>query len=343
MAASPRTAVLRLTPFSVVRAVVMLGLTLAAIGVGESSQRVIGWVLAAVVLAGLLHPLVERFDRLMPRPLALAFVMLFTIGFAAGIAYVVVDEVVDQMRQLQEALPSAAHDLEQSDSRFGEVARDVKLEERATAFVDELPERLRGGDVQDALRTAATRGVAFLATTVLTIFFLIYGPSLLSSAVQQLPEQRRREARRIGLSVYRRTWNYVAGSLAMSIAAGSLTYVCADLLDLPGKAALALWMALLDPIPLVGVALGALPLILLAGATSSWQATVLVALVLVAWQVFEGLRLQQAVERDSLHIGPFVTVAVVMVALVVYGIGGALVSLVLVVALAATLDELAQP
>jgi hypothetical protein len=36
-------------------------------------------------------------------------------------------------------------------------------------------------------------------------------------------------------------------------------------------------------------------------------------------------------------------VAVVMVALVVYGIGGALVSLVLVVALAATLDELAQP
>jgi predicted PurR-regulated permease PerM len=343
MAAAPRTAVLRLTPLSVVRAVVMLGLTLAAIGIVASSQRVIGWLLAAIVLAGLLHPLVERFDRRMPRPLALALVMAATVGFSALIAYAVVDDVVDQMRELQRALPSAAHRLELSDSQFGEAAREVQLEDRARSFVQELPERLRGGDVQDALRSAATRGVAFLATTVLTVFFLIYGPSLLASSIEQLPEHRRREARRIGLSVYRRTWNYVAGSLAMSIAAGSLAYVCADLLDLPGKAPLALWMAMLDPIPLIGVTLGAVPLVLLAGATSTWQATLLAAAVLVGWQVFEGLRLQQVVERDSLHIGPFVTVSVVMIGLVTYGIGGALVALVVAIAFAALLDELAQP
>jgi predicted PurR-regulated permease PerM len=65
--------------------------------------------------------------------------------------------------------------------------------------------------------------------------------------------------------------------------------------------------------------------------------------VLLGWQAFEGLRLQQIVERDSLHVGPFVTVSVVMVGLVVYGIGGALVSLVVVIAIAALLDELAQP
>lgn len=334
---------LRLTPLSVVRAVVMLGLTLAAIGVVASSQRVIGWLLAAIALAGLLHPVVERFDRRMPRPVALALVMVAALGIASTIAYAVVDDVVKQMHELQRALPSAAHDLERSNSQFGDAAREIKLEERARAFVQELPERLRGGSVQDSLRSAATRGVAFLATTVLTIFFLIYGPGLLSGAVEQLPERRRGDVRRVGLSVYRRTWNYVAGSLAMSIAAGSLAYVCADILDLPGKAPLALWMGLLDPIPLVGVALGAVPLILLAGATSSWQATVLVAAVLLGWQAFEGLRLQQIVERDSLHVGPFVTVSVVMVGLVVYGIGGALVSLVVVIAIAALLDELAQP
>jgi predicted PurR-regulated permease PerM len=100
---------------------------------------------------------------------------------------------------------------------------------------------------------------------------------------------------------------------------------------------------MLDPIPLVGVTLGAVPLVLLAGATSTWQATLLVAAVLVGWQVFEALRLQQVVERDSLHIGPFVTVSVVMVGLVSYGIGGALVALVATIAFAALLDELAQP
>jgi predicted PurR-regulated permease PerM len=144
---------------------------------------------------------------------------------------------------------------------------------------------------------------------------------------------------RIGSSVYRRTWNYAAGSLGKAVCSGALAYLCADLLGLPGKAPLALWMAMLGLIPLIGVVLGALPLILLAGTMATWQATVAVAVVLFGWQLFDGLQLQPRVEARSLHIGPFVTVAVVMVGLVLYGFGGAVVSLVVIVVLAATLDE----
>src|SRR5438445_2843791 len=175
MAAPPRTAVLRLTPISIVRAVVMLGLTLGAIGVIASSARVIGWLLAAAALAGLLHPAVERLAHHVPRAIALAIVVLVTLGIAAAVGYAVIDDLVRQLHQLQHAVPSAARDLERSKSRVGEAARQVNLADRAKTFVDELPSRLRGGDVQQALRSAATRGVAFLATTVLTIFFLIHG------------------------------------------------------------------------------------------------------------------------------------------------------------------------
>jgi hypothetical protein len=41
------------------------------------------------------------------------------------------------------------------------------------------------------------------------------------------------------------------------------------------------------------------------------------------------------------HVGPFLTVAVAMIGLEVYGIGGALVLLVVVVLVAAILDEVA--
>src|SRR5437660_500975 len=112
MAAPPRTAVLRLTPLSVIRAVVMLGLTLAAIGVIASSARVIGWLLAAAAMAGLLHPAVERLAHRMPRSLALAVVVLVTLGIAAAVGYAVVDDIVRQLHQLQHAVPSAARDLE---------------------------------------------------------------------------------------------------------------------------------------------------------------------------------------------------------------------------------------
>ena len=333
-----RTAVLRLTPSSVIRAVAMFGLALAVLGGIAASERVIGWVLAAAAIAGLLHPVVVVLSRRMPHAAALALVLLVVLGAIAGIAYAVVDDIVRQLHQLQHALPDAARSIEKS-KRFGDAARQFDLSGKAQSFVNELPSRLRGGDVQTALRSAATRGVAFLATTVLTVFFVTYGPRLVRSALAQLPEAHRADAERIGASVYRRTWNYVAGSLGMAVMAGVLAYTCAELLDLPGKAPLALWMAMLDPIPFVGVAIGAFPLVLLAATTSAWQATVLVAVVLAAWQVFEAVRLQRSVEQRSLHVGPYVTVAVVMVGLVVYGFGGALVSLVVVIAAAATLDE----
>jgi predicted PurR-regulated permease PerM len=194
--------------------------------------------------------------------------------------------------------------------------------------------------VQDAIRSAATRGVAFLATGVLTIFFLIHGPKLLRAAVAQLPAARRAGARRVGFAVYRRSWHYIAGSLTMAAMAGLVAYGCAQAIDAPGKAPLALWMMMLDLIPLLGVVLGAAPLVLLAATTASWPGAVGVTVLLLAWQALEALVLQQRVEARSLHIGPFVTVAVVMVGLELYGIGGSVIALVAVVIAAAALDEL---
>jgi putative heme transporter len=338
MADPPRTAVLRLTPASVFRAVGMLGLTLGVLAVLAASARVIGWILAAVVIAGLLYPTVQSLSRRVPRGVALGLVVFASLALTIGIGYAVVDDVVSQMHELQTAVPRAARKLEHS-HRFGKAAREIHLAKRAKVFVDELPERLRGGDVQEALRSAATRGVAFLATGVMSIFFLMYGERLLRGAVRQLPARRQAEATRIGLSVYRRSWRYVSGSLTMAVAAGLLAYVCAMVLDLPGKAPLALWMVLLDPIPLLGVLLGALPLILLAATTATWQGSVAVAVVLVAWQIFEAVELQPKVEARSLHVGPFITIAVAMIGLELYGIGGAIIGLVLAVVIAATLDE----
>lgn len=338
MAAPQRNSVLRLSAFSVVRAVVMLGLTLALLGLVAASARVIGWILVAATLAALLHPIVVGLARKVPRALALSIVMLLMVGLAGGIGYAVIDDLNTQLHELQRAVPRAAREVERSE-RFGKAAREIHLAERAKAFVDELPERLRGGDVQSALRSAATRGVAFLATGVLTVFFLIHGPRLLDAAIRQLPEARRDDVRRIGEAVYRRWWHYITGTLGMSAMAGLVAYAAASMIDAPGKAPLALWMALLDAIPLLGVVLGALPLVLLAATTASWEGAVGAAALLLGWQAFEALVLQRRVEAHSLHIGPFVTVAVAMVGLEVYGIGGALVSLVGIVLVAATLDE----
>jgi predicted PurR-regulated permease PerM len=338
MAVPQRNVTLRLRPASIALAVVLLGLAIGGLALLAASTRVIGWILTAATLAGLLHPVVERLRWYLPRALALATVVFVSLGVVAGIGYAVVDELNAQLHELEEAVPRAAREVEESE-RFGEAATEIHLAERAEAFVDELPSRLRGGEVQDAIRSAATRGVAFLATGVLTIFFLIHGPRLLMAASKQVGGVRSRRVRRVGFEAYRRSWRYIAGSLGMAGIAGLLSYACASAIDVPGAAPLGVWMALLDFVPVLGVVLGALPLVLLAAATTPWWQTALVGAVLVGGQLVEVLYLQKRVERASLHIGPFVTIAVAMVGLELYGIGGALVALVATVVLAATLDE----
>ena len=324
---------------SIVLAVAMVALTVAAMAMVSASVRVLGWIAVAATFAALLHPMVSALATRMPRPLALALVMVTALGLAGLTAWRVVDDVNEQLRELQRALPTAAAEIEDSE-RFGEVATDARLAERVERFVDELPERLRGGDVDDALRAAATRGVAFLATAVLTIFFLIHGGRLLAAAAEQLPEHRRARVRRVAATAYGRAWRYVTGTIGMAVIAGLLAFACARVLDLPGGAPLAVWMGLVDIVPVVGVVLGALPLVLLAAATSPAWETTLVAIVLFGYQVVETVYLQKIVERESLHIGPFVTIAVAMVGLELYGIGGALVGLIAVVGVMAAADEI---
>ncbi|MGH9164722.1 MAG: hypothetical protein ACRDZW_04305, partial [Acidimicrobiales bacterium] len=168
---APRAERLRISPRSAASAVALFGLMLLALRMLAASQRVLGWLLAAVALAGLLHPLVARLDRRLPRGLAVALVMVGTVGGTGLVAYSVFDGISDEAARLSRAAPQAAQRLERGEGRLAELARSAKLSERVGRFVDELPYRLRGGTPAQAFRSAATRGVAYLATGVLSLFF----------------------------------------------------------------------------------------------------------------------------------------------------------------------------
>jgi predicted PurR-regulated permease PerM len=329
---------LRVSTRSAVLAVAMLGAALTLLRLISSSQRVLGWILTAAVVAGLLHPLVSYLARRMPRGIAVAVVVLALAGVGGFVAYGAVGGLVRETQKLERAIPKRAAELERS-KRFGAAAREFKLSERTRRFVNEVPARLRGGTPADALRSAATRGVAFLATGVLSIFFLLHGPRIARGAAEQIRDPARRAlVERLALGAYRRGFGYARGSVAIAAVAGGLAYTVARLAHVPGPAPLALWVALWDLVPIVGTFLGALPIVLLAGVASTDRAVV-VALVFIAHQVAEEFVLQQPLERRTVHVGPFLTVVGGFAGLELYGLGGALMVLLLGAVAAALADE----
>ncbi len=333
---------LQISPRSAALAVAIFGATLALLAVVAAAQRVIGWILVAASLAGLLHPLVSLVARRMPRALATGLVMLTLVGTVGAIAYGLVDDVGRETRRLQQAGPERASELERSE-RFGDLARDIRLAERTDRFLQELPARLRGGTTAEALQAAATRGVAFLATGVLTIFFLQHGPRIARGARDQVRDPARRaRLETVAVAVYHRAFSYATSSLAMSLAAGLAAYLAARLAEVPGPAALGVWVGLWDLVPLAGAFVGALPIVVLAAATSGERAIVLIV-AFVAYQVIENLLVQRSVERSTVRVGPFITIAAGLVGLELSGVAGALLAVLAAIIALATVDQLAQP
>jgi predicted PurR-regulated permease PerM len=320
-------------------AVAMFGGTLALLRVVAASQRVLGWMLVAAAAAGLLHPLVTRVERKLPHGVAVALVFVGAVGCLGVIAYGAVDGIVREMRHLQEAAPREAARLER-EGPFREAAADAHLADRVEGLVEDIPERLRGGTPGEAVRAAATRAVAFLATGVLTLFLLLHGPRMARAGLQQVHDPARRaRVERVATRVFHRGFGYARGAIAMSALAGLFAYAVASTADVPGPAPLGLWVAMWDLVPVVGAVVGAVPIVLLAAADSPDRAIV-VGVAFLAYEVLETFVLQRWVERRSLRVGPFLTVGAGVIGLELYGIGGALVMLLLVTLAVATVEEL---
>ena len=320
----------------------MLGAALAGLAMVAAAQRVIGWMLVAGTLAGLLHPLARAMERRMPRGVAVLLVMAAVVAATAAVGYGLVDDIRAETRRLQAAAPARAQELERSE-RFGEMARDLDLADRTRRFLDQLPERLRGGTPAEALRAAATRGVAFLATGVLTVFLLLHGPALARAAVRQFPDSARRDRlEATGVDVYRRAFGYARSNLAMALAAGLFAYAVARAAEVPGPAPLGVWVGLWDLVPLGGAFIGALPIVALAAATSGERAMV-VGLVFVAYQLVENLAVQRRVEAGTLRLGPFLTLLAGLVGLELSGVAGALLCVLAATIAVAAATTLAPP
>jgi predicted PurR-regulated permease PerM len=315
-----------------------LALTVLVLEIARDSERVISWVLVAASLAALVFPVVEFGSRWLPRGLVVLFVVLLGLGAVGFVGYRLVNDVVQETHSLQQLAPRRAAQLEKN----SDLLRQLQFRKRVQGFVNGIPKRLTGGSAAKVLESAATSGVAFLAGLILTIFFLIYGPRIFRSGLDQIgdPVQRRRVERVITRGA-QRGLEYARIKVLEAIIGGVIAYGVARAAGVPGPAALGVWVGLWTLLPVAGVLVGAMPIVLFAGAASLTRAVV-VALVFVAIGIAE-YWLASIVERETLHVGSFLIVFAAFGGLELDGLTGALVGVLGVVVLAAIFDELARP
>jgi predicted PurR-regulated permease PerM len=316
-----RTLRVRLSVRSALALVFALGLTFLLLEIAHDAERVIAWALSAMAIAALVYPGIEWLAhfRFIPRPAAVlltALVLLGAIGFAG---YKIVNDVSDAMSSLQQAAPQRAAELEKNSEFF----RELKLKERVTNLVNAIPKRLAGGGASEAIKSAATQGVAFLAGLILTIFFVLYGSRLIQGGLGLIEDEAaRRRTEEVFLRGSHRALFFARVKLWEAAVEGLLAYSIARTANVPGPAALGVWVALWSLLPVAGVLIGALPIVVFAAALSTARA-VTVGAAFVAIGVADWL-VNRWLERRSVNVGSFVIVLAAFGGLELYGLSGAL-------------------
>ncbi len=287
-----------------------------------AAHRPLSWAAACVVAAVLLDPVVDRLAVHIRRVPAVLLSFLVLGAAAIGTTYLVFDEVERALDRLQDAAPDAAAAIEDRDDRVGELARDFQLGDRVESSVDALDERVTAGE--DVLRTTAGTAPTYLVCAILTVFLMTYGPRMAKGALDQDPNEARRQriADVVGPSV-RRARSVIVLTVGQSVLVGIAVAGVAFALDLPAPSAVGFAAGVLSLFPHVGLTIGTIPLLLLAlGFRSLPTALVLLAVVLVL-QVGDSLFVRPLVAERTVEIGLVVPWVVALVGYSVYGIGGA--------------------
>jgi predicted PurR-regulated permease PerM len=333
-ASAPTPQVARTVAVALLTAVVVL----VALFLLWQVRTFVGWFVIALFLAAVLNPAVnwlQRRHHLIKRPIAIALtylgllvVLLFVVGIFLPL---LVDQIngfikfVNTAAQAPEGPTQYIKDLARQNGLGGFVQRiDVELSDLRKQLGEAL------GNVFSATGQIAISAAGFLAAlaTVLTLtFFLILGSErYVNAGVGLFAEAHRPLVRRILEQAAGAISGYVTGNLAISVICGVTTFVVLLVLGMPYAAPLALLVAVLDLVPLVGATLGGALLVIVGLFVEPWKAVVLLIFVLVYQQVESNL-LQPLVYSQAVQLNGLVILVALLVGGQLLGIPGALLAI----------------
>jgi predicted PurR-regulated permease PerM len=331
--ASP-TQVMRTVAITLLTAAVVLG----AFFLLWQVRTFIGWFVIALFLAAVLNPAVnwlQRRHRLMKRPLAIGLTYLALLVALLLVVGIFLPVLVDQINGFIKFVTTAANAPEGPTQYIKGLAKDNGLGGLLQRFSDQLDELRKqlGGVLKNLLSSSGQIAVsvagmiAALATVLTLTFFLLLGSErYVNAGVGLFPERHQPLVRRLFSRSAGAISGYITGNLAISVICGITTFIVLLLLGMPYAAPLALLVAVLDLIPLVGATLGGALLVIVGLFVEPWKAVVLLVYIVV-YQQAEGSVLQPLVYSKAVQLNGLVILVALLVGGQLLGIPGALLAI----------------
>jgi predicted PurR-regulated permease PerM len=294
-------------------------------------RSILLWVLIGIILAIALQPAVgwlvrHRWNRI----LAALVVSFATMALLIGAAVAIALPVVRQSGSFIRALPHLVDSLfgNRGALHFLEVRLHV-IERLASISPSQVAKVVLGN--QQTIISAVTQAASVLVATItiltIMVMLLIEGPRRWTAILDAFVGDEGRWVERIGENFLRSTGGYVRGNLAISLVAGLASYVVLKIVGTPYAETLAVLVAILDIVPLVGATIGAVIVCIVGFAVGGTVDGIVLIVFFVAYQQFENNVLQNVVYAKTLTLSPLVVFIAALMGATLAGLAGALLAI----------------
>src|SRR6516164_8505113 len=268
-------------------------------------------------IALLLNPLVVYLQqwKVPRRGFAVAIVTFWAILVFIGLAVAFGYPLIHSATHLADRLPTYVEQAQKGKGWIGRLARRYHV----STWVQHNSAKIAGfARSLGKPALALGKGALSLLVSLGTIFFLVLlllveGPKMRAWILGNMVPERAATVARVSGQVNRAVTGYMLGNLFTSVIAGAVVFVTLFILGVPFPFLWALWVALVDFLPMIGGALAGIPTVLFA-TFHSLTAGIVTLVVFLAYTQFENHVLNPVVMSKTVRINPLLVFVSILVA-----------------------------
>jgi predicted PurR-regulated permease PerM len=272
-------------------------------------------MLVAGFVAILLNPLVLLLQRVVRRRgFAVTIVTLVAVLAFAGLAVAFGYPLVNGITHFADRLPSYVASAKSGRGWLGHLVARYHIQTWVQRNAPKLVTY-----AQDLSKPALTIGEGALSLVielfvifVLVLLLLLEGPRLRAALLGAMAPERAATVSRVAAEVNRTVTGYMLGNFMTSVCAGAVVFVTLMILGVPFPILWAIWVALVDFLPMIGGALAGIPTVLFA-ATQSITAGIVTLVVFMVYTQIENHVLNPVVMSKTVRISPLLVLISVLV------------------------------
>jgi len=281
-------------------------------------------IFVSLFLGALLHPVVSFVERRgVRRGIATTIVFFVSAALAGSLVYLLVHPVYTSATSFAKELPTLVRQAQNGKGPLGHLVNRLHLESYVKKNVPRLESLIAGlGRPALAIGKTVISGVVALVTVgILTFFILLEMPRLFRGVLDWMRPERALRVRKILGDVSQAVAGYMLGNLATSMIAGIVVFATLSLLNVPYAGILAIWVGVIDFLPLVGGLLAGVPTVAVA-LLHSLPAGVVTLIVFLVYQQIENHILNPVVMSRTVRLNPLWVLLAILIGAELGGLVG---------------------